>query len=103
MVTTVDSMGNEVDLTDQYEIEKAILENNKKKFTQSTHTPFYLPPLRDEFGFNGLTSAAQTTSAVIYESNYDIDARILDVIAQWKMPEVVRDLGPLTTDMSLEA
>jgi len=32
-------------------MEKAILENNKKKFTQSTHTPFYLPPLRDEFGF----------------------------------------------------
>jgi hypothetical protein len=56
MVTTTDSSGTKIDITNKKEMELAILESNKTKFTQSSHTPFYLPPLKDDFGFKGLTS-----------------------------------------------
>ena len=40
--------------------------------------------------------------AGLYESNKDIDQRILDVIAQWQMPQAVRDLGPLKMELTLD-
>ncbi len=59
LVTTTDPEGNKVDITDQQEMEKAILDNNRQTFSQSIHTPFYQSPLKEEFGFKGLTSTAQ--------------------------------------------
>jgi hypothetical protein len=58
--------------------------------------------LKDEFGFNGLSPAAQAALAGVYESNHHIDARILDVIEQWQKPDSVRQLGALPMTMSLE-
>jgi hypothetical protein len=83
-------------------MEQAILENNNNKFKQSTHTPFFLSPLNDEFGLKGLTSAAQATLAGLYESNHDIDTHILDVIAEWQMPQAVHELGPLKMELNLK-
>jgi len=103
MVTTVDASGNRVEITDKEEMEKAILASNRLKFSQSSNTPFYLPPLKEEFGFKGLTAAAQATLAGNYTPSEDIDERILEVIAQWQMPEAVRALGPLKMEMSLES
>jgi len=40
--------------------------------------------------------------AGLYESNHDIDGKILDVIAQWQMPQAVRALGPLKMELALE-
>jgi len=102
IVTTVDEAGNRVDITNQHDTEKAILDNNHKKNLQSSHTPIYLSPLREEFGFKGLTSSAQAALAGIYESNHDIDGRILDVITQWQMPKAVRKLGPLQMTLRVE-
>jgi len=50
MVTTQDEQGNKVELTNQKDMEKAILESNHKKFLQSAHTPFHQSPLKEEFG-----------------------------------------------------
>jgi hypothetical protein len=94
MVTIIDQDGQRVDLTKQRDIELAILEHNNQKFTQSSGTPFYLPPLKDEFSFKGITGAAQATLAGVYESNHSLDERILEVIKQRQMPEAVRNLGP---------
>jgi len=102
LITTTDSEGNKVDITDQVELEKAILENNRQKFTQSAHTPFYQPPLREEFGFKGLTSTAQDALVGLYESD-TLDKRILEVIAQWQIPQAVRELGPMKMELSLES
>jgi hypothetical protein len=102
LITTTDSEGNKVDITDQVELEKAILENNRQKFTQSAHTPFYQPPLWEEFGFKGLTSTAQAALVGLYESD-TLDERILDVIAQWQIPQAVRELGPMKMELSLES
>ena len=99
LVTVTDSQGNRQDITDQRQLERAILDNNKMKFSQSSHTPFYLPPLKDEFGFKGLTRAAQAALAGLYESNHDLDSKILDVILQWQMPQEVRNLGPLKMEL----
>jgi hypothetical protein len=103
MVTVIGPNGERVDITDQQEIELAILDSNKQKFCQSAHTPFFLHPLKDEFGFKGLTSAAQATLACVYDSNHEIDSRILDLIAQWQIPQAVRDLGPLKLELPLES
>jgi len=102
MITTTDSDGNKIDIMDQIDLEKAILDNNMHKFSQSAHTPFYQPPLRDEFGFKGITSTAQAALAGLNESD-SLDERHLDVIAQWQIPQAVRDLGPLKMELSLES
>lgn len=47
IVSTTDSLGKRQDITEKTAIERAILESNKQKFSQSAHTPFYQPPLRD--------------------------------------------------------
>ncbi len=44
IVTTVDEAGNRVDITNQHDMEKAILDNNHKKFLQSTIHPFIFLP-----------------------------------------------------------
>jgi hypothetical protein len=103
MVTVTDSEGQQKDIMDQKEIEKAFLDANQHKFTQSAHTPFYSTPLKEEFGFKGLTSATQATLAGLYESNHDNDSRILDLIAQWQMPPAVRELGPLKMELHLDS
>jgi len=69
----------------------------------SAHTPFYLPPLKDAFGFKGLTASAQATLAGLYESDYDLDSRILDVILQWQMPQKVRNLGTIKMELMTDA
>ena len=40
MVTVVGEDGNRADITDRKEMEKAILDNNKAKFSQTFHNPF---------------------------------------------------------------
>jgi len=103
MVTMTDQEGNMIEITNQQDTEEAILSNNHKKFLQSTHTPFYLSPLKDNFGFKGLTTASQAVLAGVYDSNHNLDQRILDVIAQWQMPDEVKQLGPLKMAMSVES
>jgi hypothetical protein len=103
MVTTQNAQGNKIELTNKQEMEKAILVSNKKKFLQSALTPFYQSPLKDEFSFKGLSLASQAVLAGIYDSNHDIDQRILDVFAQWQMPAAVRELGPLKMEMSVDS
>jgi hypothetical protein len=91
LVSITDAKGQKRDITEKVAIERAILDSNKQKFSQSVHTPFYQNPLKEAFGFKGLTTAAQATLAGVYESNFDIEDKILDVIAQWQMPQAVRD------------
>jgi len=69
----------------------------------SRFAPFYLSPLKEEFGFKGLTSVSQAVLAGLYESNHDIDQRTLDVIAQWQMPDAVKALGHLKMEMSVNS
>jgi hypothetical protein len=103
MVTTVDDEGKRIVITNQQHMEKAILDSNHKKFLKSAHTSFYLSPLKEEFGFKGLTSASQAVLAGLYELNHDIDQRTLDVIAQWQMPDAVKALGHLKMEMSVNS
>jgi len=65
LVSITDADGQKRDITEKVAIERAILDSNKKKFSQSVHTPFYQTPLKETFGFKGLTTAAQATLATI--------------------------------------
>jgi hypothetical protein len=103
VVTTTDAAGNKIEITNQKDMEQAILDNNHKKILQSSHTPFYQSPMKERFGFKGLTSSAQAVLAGIYDSDEDTDQRILDVIAQWQIPQAVKELGPLHMNMTVDS
>jgi len=63
MVTVNDENGRLVDITDKEKMEKAIMKNNKSKFKQAHHRPFYKFPLINEFGNKGLTIASTAALA----------------------------------------
>jgi hypothetical protein len=89
MVTVVDADGQRRDITDKLETERAILRKNKEKFSQSFHTAFYQSPLKEDFGFQGTSLAAQAVLAGLYETDYELDQFMLDVMQQWQKPEAV--------------
>jgi hypothetical protein len=67
MVTIQTAEGVRKDLTEKRDIEEAIMKNNQDKYRQSFHTPFLRSPLREDFGFKGLTTAAQAVLGGMYE------------------------------------
>jgi hypothetical protein len=85
-IVTIEENGQTKDLTNKREIENAILLSNKEKLSQSSHTPFYQHPLKEEFGFKGLTQAAQAALAGVYSSRHDMTQYVYDVIKQWRKP-----------------
>jgi hypothetical protein len=89
-------------LQEKKEREEAIMENNAAKFRQSFHTPFFQEPLIKDFGFNGTTQAATAVLAGAYESNSILPEAVVDVLNELKMPNKVRDLGPLSMLLSIE-
>jgi hypothetical protein len=52
------------------------METNKQKYQQSFHTPFLQSSLREEFGFKGLSTAAQAVLGGVYEPSTTIDPYI---------------------------
>lgn len=57
----------------QKSIEDVIIDTNKEKFSQSFHTSFCQQPLIREFGFKGLTPAAQTVLDGLYDPHPNIN------------------------------
>jgi len=84
IVTVTNDDGKTREITDKAEMERAILHSNNKKFSQSTHTPFYQSPLREAFGFKGLSTASQAVLAGVYDPPDKLNAYILDVLEEWK-------------------
>jgi hypothetical protein len=77
-VTTPD--GQVSDLTSKEAVENAILTNNQKKFQQSFHLPFLQNPLKQQFGFKSLMTAARAVLAGVYECAEDIDPYVKDFL-----------------------
>lgn len=77
-----------MDLTNQEDVERTIMKNNEENF------PFLQFFLASEFGFKGLTTAAQAAlMAGVYFSNHPIDSHTREVIEQLVMPHSVRESG----------
>ncbi len=102
MVTIQSDQGTSKDLTEKAEIEAAIMENNQVKYQQSFHTPILVPPLREDFGFKGLTTAAQAVLGGVYEPSEQVDPYTREVIKELQMPQEVRALGPQTMEIPLQ-
>jgi hypothetical protein len=94
MVTIQSEQGISKDLTGKEEIEEAIMANNQAKYQQSFHTPFMVSPLREEFGFKGLTTAAQAVLGGVYEPSAQVDSYTKSLLQKLQMPQDVRALGP---------
>ena len=67
MVTIQTEEGIKKDLMEKMEIEEAIMKNNQAKYQQSFHTPFMRSPLKVDFGFKGITTAAQAALVGVYD------------------------------------
>jgi hypothetical protein len=59
-------------------------------------------PLVRDFGFKGLTTAAQYVLAGCYTPSDPIDPYVGDIIQEWKMPQSVKDLGPQSMEISVQ-
>ncbi len=102
MVTVQLSDGSSQDITGKQEIEEAILKNNQEKYQQSFHTPFLQSPLREAFGFKGLSSAAQAVLGGVYDTPENVDPYTKAFIEELYMPQKVREMGKQTMAISLE-
>ncbi len=103
MVTILTKEGQKRDLTEKNEIEKAIMMNNEAKYQQSFHTPFMKSPLREEFGFKGLTTTAQAVLGGVYEPNESVDEITKAVLQEFQMTQEARSLGGQEMTISLDA
>jgi hypothetical protein len=103
MVTVQSEQGISKDLTEKADIEVAIMKNNQAEYQQSFHTPFLISPLREEFEFKGLTTAAQAVLGGVYVPKENDDPYTKDVLQELQMPQTVRDLGPQTMKISMES
>lgn len=90
MVTIQDESGKWVDITNKEDIECAIMKNNKEKYEQSFHLPFLQPPLVEEFGFKGLTTASLAVLQGIYLSEDDQNPHISHFLKFFSMPDQIK-------------
>jgi len=102
VVTITNANGEKVELTDKRDIEAAILASNQSKFSQSFHTLFYQSPLRESFGFKGLSTSAQSVLAGVYDPPDELSSYIVDMFFQWENPEGIRSLEPINMSLSVE-
>jgi hypothetical protein len=70
------------DITNKMEIEKAIIDTNHEKFSQSFHNPFYQPDLIQEFGFQSLTSAAQAVIGGFYVPKMETNSAVCQFLEE---------------------
>jgi hypothetical protein len=102
VVSVTNAQGEKIEISNKLEVETAILASNKSKFSQSFHTPFYHTPLRESFGFKGLTTSAQSVLAGVYEYPEALSSYIVDMLSQWEKPEAIRSLEPVNMSLTLD-
>jgi hypothetical protein len=77
--------------------------NNQEKYQQSFHTPFMQHPLRQDFGFKGLTTAAQAVLEGVYIPRENLDDYTSSLITELHMPDAVTAIGTTTMTIDLES
>jgi hypothetical protein len=85
IVLVLDSSGNLKDLTEKTQIEQALMENNKEKYSKSFHTHMYKELLIYEFDFKGLTLQAKDALDGCDTPIEAIDPHILDFLQELKI------------------
>jgi hypothetical protein len=95
MVSIPDGPDKWKDLTDKKSMETAILHNNSEKFSQSFHTPFYQPPISEEFGFQSLTPASQAVLDRFYEPPPNTPENVTNLLQELNKPPGIKELGSI--------
>jgi hypothetical protein len=91
VVTISDDEGRLVDLTKKRDIETAIIQENKRKFQQSFHTPFYQPPLNHDFEYKALTRFASQVLRGDYIPPESCPASIISYLSALQAPSSVQN------------
>jgi hypothetical protein len=103
VVTVFTQSGTPKDLTEKEDIEQAIIRNNQEKYQQSFPLPFLQPTLAAEFGFKGLSPAAQAVLLGMYLPPSKMEEHILDYLSELSIPEAVQQLGPQSFEIPTES
>ncbi len=103
MVSVPDSENTWKDIVNKPEMEQAILDTNRDKFSQSFHTPFYQPPLLQEFQFQSLTPAAQAVLDGFYEPPSDTSPHVISLLQELQKPSGIKELGNINPRIDLQA
>jgi hypothetical protein len=71
------------------------LTDKKSKFSQSFHTPFYQPPISEEFGFQSLTPASQAVLDKFYEPPPNTPENVTNLLQELNKPPGIKELGSI--------
>lgn len=72
-VIAPDGTGSYVELTSKSDMERAIMDENERKYRQASQTPFMVPPLLDDFGYLGIGPNAQSVMTGEYVTPPNVD------------------------------
>jgi len=90
------------DITDKKGIEAAIMDSNRRKFSQSAHTPFYHQNMVREFGYQGWTPASQAVLHGYYVPPQDADPHVLLLLNALQKPASMKTLGNVETKIPIQ-
>jgi len=103
MVSVPDGENTWKDIVNKQEIKQAILDTNRDKFSQSFRTPFYQPPLLQDFQFQSLTPAAQAVLDGFYEPPPDTSPHVISLLQELQKPSGIKELGSINPRINLQA
>ncbi len=101
MVSVENPSGGITDIPEKKAMEKAIMDNNEKKFKQSLHRPFYKEPLSTMFGFKGITTTAAMVLADVFSPDQQIPSHEDLLLRYLTMPEEIHKFKELFPTMSI--
>jgi len=87
------------DVTNKTEMEEAIMDSTKKKYTASFHTPFMTRPLVNDFGFQGVGRSVDAVLDGTYITPTSMDEITKQFIKHLKQPEHATAAGDYPTSL----
>ena len=102
VLTPGDTAEEWTECTTKDAIEIACLQENERRFTQATDTPFYQPTVVDTVGWLGLGPGADHILAGTYEAPHDLDAQAQQFIPYLHTPPSILNAPPTSTVITTE-
>jgi hypothetical protein len=91
-----------VEMTAKRDMEKAIMEENEKKFLQAIHTPFMQQPLLRDFGYLGIGPHADEVMQGEYPTPPGVDQYTRAFIEHLAMEPPIQQAAPIRTYFTTE-
>ena len=100
--TTIDEDGQRKDVSDKRQMEAVIMEENKKKFSQTNNSPFMTDPLLHDFGYLGATTSTAEVLAGTYTPSPQTDPYAKLLLQQLEQTESAKQAQKTATWLDTE-